>query len=208
MIPLRGGHILVYGEYDFAIGYVHDPIGTWTLKNAYAADYRKFAERIEFRREPGEENLPGGRGYCIMYGFIPETSPTGNEWENRYFTMKDNSEFMLTLEISEIGEKRKTLAEREASFSSIATRLASLGRIRYEKKASPVSLSFIDGAQSIVDTDESSGRLYMFVAQGGDSDPKKPFFQIEMNSGDLPKEEADRLWYSVLGSLRPRPGAF
>ncbi|MQM40122.1 hypothetical protein KBTX_04168 [wastewater metagenome] len=113
VVELSSGHILVYGKYDFAIGYVHDPIGTWTLKNAYAADYRRFAERIEFRGEPGKENLPEGRCYCIMYGFIPETSPTGNEWEERYLMTKDDPEFILSIQISMIGKQRDSLKELE-----------------------------------------------------------------------------------------------
>ncbi|MCS4504647.1 T6SS immunity protein Tli4 family protein [Arhodomonas aquaeolei] len=198
----------MYGEYDFAIGYVHDPIGTWTLKNAYAADYRWFAERIEFRREPGEENLPEGRGYCIMYGFIPETSPTGNEWEERYFKMRDDPNFSLTIRILNIGERLETVSELEENWSDTALRFITTGDIWYEKKAEPVSLGFIDGEESIVGTREPMGRSYNLIAQGNGSDPEHPSIQVSMESGDMPKEEADRLWYSILGSLHPRPGAF
>ncbi|MCS4505342.1 hypothetical protein NYO91_14750 [Arhodomonas aquaeolei] len=71
-----------------------------------------------------------------------------------------------------------------------------------------MDLGFLKGEETIVATGEAAGRMYNMIAQGDGSDPAHPYIQVRMESGDMPEAEADRLWYSILGSLHPRPGAF
>ncbi|MQM40121.1 hypothetical protein KBTX_04167 [wastewater metagenome] len=55
-------------------------------------------------------------------------------------------------------------------------------------------MGFLKGEETIVATGEAAGRMYNMIAQGDGSDPAHPYIQVRMESGDMPKAEADRLW--------------
>lgn len=208
VVNLPHGDIVRYGQRDLNDGFVRIPPNTWTLRTNRFEKMKSTVEKLEFRPEPGASAVPERRGYCVIYGFIPESSPSSNEWEERVFRKDDDPNFFLNFTISNIGHRRKTLAELEDDMSNVLSRFIFSGELNVEKRAEPISLGFIEGEQSIDATTEPAGRFYNMIAQGNGSDPEKPFIQVRMESGAMPREESDKLWYSILGSLKPRPGAF
>lgn len=208
VINLPHGDIVRYGQDDSSEGFVRISPNTWTLRTNRFEKLKSIVNMLEFRPEPGPVAIPEVRGYCTIYGFIPESYPSSNEREKRFYRKDDDPNFYLDFVIFNIGKKQETLAELEDNVSHLARQLISLGQLEVEKRAEPISLSFIEGEQSIDNINDPSGRSYNMIAQGNAADPEQPFIQIRMEAGAMLKEEADKLWYSILGSLKPRPGAF